>query len=233
MRTITQTLRVMCEQYKNTITDDVWELVMCEHYESTIIDVWELITPCDVWKLWKHYHWCLRTDNNGIGAVQTDRSPLGRDIQVIMSQRNWFAIMSFNHMGKWKVETQQKHWPGTEIRKGISFKLIVALGTKQDFPRWTGFDPERTFLVELAVGHWLVRGGWARLIWKAKCSWFYLVEGQRSGAVRKSRWPSRASVHNKPTVSVDVKQHSTSRQSYLRSTPADFLLLFLFIVVTV
>ena len=30
---------------------------------------------------------------------------------------------------------------------------------------------------------------------------------QSSGAVSKSRWPSRAPVPNKPTVSVDVKQH--------------------------
>ena len=32
---------------------------------------------------------------------------------------------------------------------------------------------------------------------------------QSSGAVSKSRWPSWAPVPNKPTVSVDVKQHST------------------------
>ena len=32
--------------------------------------------------------------------------------------------------------------------------------------------------------------------------------GQSSGAVWKSRWPSWAPVPNKPTVSVDVKQHS-------------------------
>ena len=30
---------------------------------------------------------------------------------------------------------------------------------------------------------------------------------QSSGAVRKSRWTSWAPVPNKPTVSVDVKQH--------------------------
>ena len=34
---------------------------------------------------------------------------------------------------------------------------------------------------------------------------------QNSGAVRKSRWPSWAPVPNKPTVSVDVKQHSTNQ----------------------
>ena len=33
--------------------------------------------------------------------------------------------------------------------------------------------------------------------------------GQSSGAVWKSRWPSWVPVPNKPTVSVDVKQHST------------------------
>ena len=32
---------------------------------------------------------------------------------------------------------------------------------------------------------------------------------QSSGGVWKSRWPSWAPVPNKPTVSVDVKQHST------------------------
>jgi len=36
---------------------------------------------------------------------------------------------------------------------------------------------------------------------------------QRSGAVWKSRWPSWAPVHNMPTVSVDVKQHSTNHMS--------------------
>ena len=41
---------------------------------------------------------------------------------------------------------------------------------------------------------------------------------QSSGAVSKSRWPSRAPVPNKPTVSVDVKQHSTNfTDSELRS----------------
>ena len=35
---------------------------------------------------------------------------------------------------------------------------------------------------------------------------------QSSGAVWKSRWPSWAPVPNKPTVSVDVKQHSTNNQ---------------------
>ena len=38
----------------------------------------------------------------------------------------------------------------------------------------------------------------------------HLTENQSSGAVWKSRWPSWAPVPNKPTVSVDVKQHSTS-----------------------
>ena len=37
---------------------------------------------------------------------------------------------------------------------------------------------------------------------------------QSSGAVWKSRWPSWAPVPNKPTVSVDVKQHSTSQPSW-------------------
>ena len=36
---------------------------------------------------------------------------------------------------------------------------------------------------------------------------------QCSGAVWKSRWPSWAPVPNKPTVSVDVKQHSTNNVS--------------------
>ena len=34
-----------------------------------------------------------------------------------------------------------------------------------------------------------------------------------SGAVRKSRWPSWAPVPKKPTVSVDVKQHSIKSKS--------------------
>ena len=34
---------------------------------------------------------------------------------------------------------------------------------------------------------------------------------ERSGAVSKSRWPSWAPVPNKPTVSVDVKQHFNQR----------------------
>ena len=34
-----------------------------------------------------------------------------------------------------------------------------------------------------------------------------LQKPQRSGAVWKSRWPSWAPVSNKPTVSVDLKQH--------------------------
>ena len=34
---------------------------------------------------------------------------------------------------------------------------------------------------------------------------------QSSGAVWKSRWPSWAPVSNKPTVFVDVKQHSTNQ----------------------
>ena len=37
---------------------------------------------------------------------------------------------------------------------------------------------------------------------------------QSSGAVCKSRWPSWAPVPNKPTVSVDVKQHSTKIYFY-------------------
>ena len=44
-----------------------------------------------------------------------------------------------------------------------------------------------------------------------------------SGAVWKSRWPSWAPVPNKPTVSVDVKQHSTSepkRPSLFRAQPS-------------
>ena len=36
---------------------------------------------------------------------------------------------------------------------------------------------------------------------------------QRSGAVWKSRWTSWAPVTNKPTVSVDVRQHSTNGYS--------------------
>ena len=37
------------------------------------------------------------------------------------------------------------------------------------------------------------------------------TRGQSSGAVWKSRWTSWAPVPNKPTVSVDVKQHSTNQ----------------------
>ena len=115
----------------------IWEqliqtlLVMCEHYKSTIT-VWELRTPCDVWTLWKHYHWCLRTDNNAAGAVQTDRSPLGRNIQVIISQRNWFAIMLFNHVGRWEAETAKT--PGTEIRKGILSSWLLHWEQNKTFP---------------------------------------------------------------------------------------------------
>ena len=36
-----------------------------------------------------------------------------------------------------------------------------------------------------------------------------LVITELRSCVRKSRWPSWAPVPNKPTVSVDVKQHST------------------------
>ena len=36
---------------------------------------------------------------------------------------------------------------------------------------------------------------------------------QSSGAVWQSRWPSWAPVPNKPTVSVDVKQHSTNHSN--------------------
>ena len=39
----------------------------------------------------------------------------------------------------------------------------------------------------------------------------HCVTCQSSGAVWKSRWTSWAPVPNKPTVSVDVKQHSTNR----------------------
>ena len=41
------------------------------------------------------------------------------------------------------------------------------------------------------------------------CLWRHCVQGtgQSSGAVWKSRWTSWATVPNKPTVSVDVKQH--------------------------
>ena len=44
-----------------------------------------------------------------------------------------------------------------------------------------------------------------------------LVEPRRSssGGVWKSRWPSWAPVPNKPTVSVDVKQHSTNKSESL------------------
>ena len=45
----------------------------------------------------------------------------------------------------------------------------------------------------------------------------YVYRSQSSGAVRKSRWPSWAPVPNKPTVSVDVKQHSASHDSEPRS----------------
>ena len=41
---------------------------------------------------------------------------------------------------------------------------------------------------------------------------------QSSGAVWKSRWPSWVSVPNKPTVSVDVKQHSTNARSSRRDS---------------
>ena len=36
---------------------------------------------------------------------------------------------------------------------------------------------------------------------------------ENSGAVLKSRWPSLAPVPNKPTVSVDAKQHSANQPS--------------------
>ena len=38
---------------------------------------------------------------------------------------------------------------------------------------------------------------------------------QSSGAMCGSRWPSLAPVPNKPTVSVDVKQHSSSEENSL------------------
>ena len=46
-----------------------------------------------------------------------------------------------------------------------------------------------------------------------------LPTGQSSGAVWKSRWPSWAPVPNKPTVSVDVKQHSTNPQANFQLIP--------------
>ena len=42
------------------------------------------------------------------------------------------------------------------------------------------------------------------------------ILAQCSGAVWKSRWPSWAPVPNKPTVSVDVKQHSTQQRWHIR-----------------
>ena len=48
---------------------------------------------------------------------------------------------------------------------------------------------------------------------------FTYISIQSSGAVWKSRWPSWAPVPNKPTVSVDVKQHfnNTSSRPSLKS----------------
>ena len=52
-------------------------------------------------------------------------------------------------------------------------------------------------------------------VWK---SWKY--DRECSGAVWKSRWPSWAPVPNKPTVSVDVKQHSATTVSAAILCPA-------------
>ena len=47
----------------------------------------------------------------------------------------------------------------------------------------------------------------------SSASSLFKISLQSSGAVWKSRWTSWASVPNKPAVSVDVKQHSTTRTS--------------------
>ena len=52
-------------------------------------------------------------------------------------------------------------------------------------------------------------------------------------AVWKSRWPSWAPVPNKPTVSVDVKQHSTKARSWLSPASAIFAVTQLFWPITV
>ena len=49
-------------------------------------------------------------------------------------------------------------------------------------------------------------------------------QNQSSVAVWKSRWPSWASVPNKPTVSVDVKQHSTNNKSHFQDYTHDKLI---------
>ena len=54
---------------------------------------------------------------------------------------------------------------------------------------------------------------YGRKKWK-QCQPFFGF-GQSSGAMWKSRWPSWAPVPNKPTVSVDVKQHSANWTSVL------------------
>ena len=63
-------------------------------------------------------------------------------------------------------------------------------------------------LPELAFYHRLK----AEHLSKSNCWSFQMIENdirdrQSSGAVWKSKWPSWAPVPNKPTVSVDVKQH--------------------------
>ena len=63
-------------------------------------------------------------------------------------------------------------------------------------------------LVSWAPGWW--RRPWSSrvLCWAGGCNWRgWWRQGQSSGAVWKSRWPSWGPIPNNPTVSVDIKQH--------------------------
>ena len=61
------------------------------------------------------------------------------------------------------------------------------------------------------------------LTWRHACKYkvhklhYRYMYAQSSGAVWKSRWPSWAPVPNKPTVSVDVKQHPNKQNMYVSS----------------
>ena len=72
-------------------------------------------------------------------------------------------------------------------------------------------------------------GQWRHLLWQ----WLVGYKPQSSGTVSKSRWTSWASVPNKPTVFVDVKQHSTNQHvnhclTFVPLTQSFFLILFEF-----
>ena len=96
----------------------------------------------------------------------------------------------------------------------LTFKHLLPLPTPTPIP--SGCWPLNTCTAVVQLWHFNCLPCRLKVISRIMPSLFISKEAasenqQSSGAVWKSRWPSWAPIPNKPTVSVDVKQHSADQ----------------------